>query len=80
MNHIVAGRESPYILIQATLRLENVRVDGQDTTVIVERWALFAEEPQHYYAVEVNHLPQSGQPAEVWVDLQAYVDSFRVIR
>jgi len=25
-------------------------------------------------------LPQAGQPAQVWEDLQAYIDSFRVIR
>ena len=80
VNHIIANRESDYILMQTTWRLENVRADGRETNLAIERWALFAEGPQHYYLVEVNYVPQPDQRLQVWDDLQVYMDSFRVIR
>jgi hypothetical protein len=79
VNHIVANREGEYILMQATWRLEDVRVDGQETDLAIERWALFAEGSAHYYAVELNYVSWPSQPLQVWEDLQAYMDSFRVI-
>jgi hypothetical protein len=80
VNHIIANRDSNYILMQTTWRLENVRAGGQETDLAIERWALFADGPQHYYLVEVNYVPQPDQRRQVWDDLQAYMASFRVIR
>ena len=79
VNHIVANREGEYILMQATWRLEGVRIDGRETDLAIERWALFAEGPARYYIVELNYVPSPGQPLQVWEDLQAYMDSFQVI-
>jgi len=78
-NRIVANEGSDYILMQTSWQVEDVRVDGQDGDLSIERWALFAEGPQNYYVVEVVYLPQTGQPKQVWDDLQAYMNSFRVI-
>jgi hypothetical protein len=80
VNRIVADEESDYVLMQSSWHAENVQVDGQDTDLALERWALFGEGPQNYYVVEIVYLPRTGQPVQVWQDLQAYVDSFRVIR
>jgi hypothetical protein len=80
VNHIIANRESDYILMQTTWRLENVRADGQEADLAIERWALFAEGPQHYYLVEVNYVPRPDQRLQVWDDLQYYMGSFRVIQ
>ncbi len=78
-NRIVANEGGDYILMQTSWQVEDVRVDGQDGDLSIERWALFAEGPQNYYVVEVVYLPQTGQPKQVWDDLQAYMNSFRVI-
>jgi hypothetical protein len=79
-NRIVAYRDSQYILIRATSTLKNVRIDGHETNLSTERWALFAEGPQHYYVVELNYVPAPGQSLQVWEDLQAYLDAFRTIQ
>ncbi len=80
VNHIIANRDSDYILMQTTWRLENVRVDGQEADLDIERWALCAEGAQHYYLVEVNYVPQTDGHQQVWDDIQSYAGSFRVIR
>ncbi|MBN1813540.1 MAG: hypothetical protein JXA14_17005 [Anaerolineae bacterium] len=79
-NRIVAYRDSQYILIQATSTLKGVNIDGHETDLSTERWALFAEGPQHYYVVELNYVPAPGQSLQVWEDLQAYLDDFRIIQ
>jgi hypothetical protein len=79
-NRIVAYRDSQYILIQATSTLKDVRIDGHETDLSTERWALFAEGPQHYYVVELNYVPAPSQSLQVWEDLQAYLDAFRIIQ
>lgn len=80
VNHIIANRDSDYILMQTTWRLENVRVGGRNTDLAIERWALCAEGPRYDYLVEINYVPQADQPAQVWNDLQEYVKSLRIIR
>lgn len=80
VNRIVASEGSQYILMQATWQMQNVRIDGRETDLSIERWALFAEGAQRYYAVEINYVPGADQPVRVWEDVQAYMDSFRVIR
>jgi hypothetical protein len=57
-----------------------VRLDGQETDLAMERWALFAEGPRYYYLVEIDYVPEGSQSTQVREDLQAYLDSFRVIR
>lgn len=79
-NRIVADKAGSYVLMQTSWQARHVRVDGQDSDFTVERWALFAEGPQHYYVVEVVYVPRAGQSVQVWEDLQAYITSFRVIR
>lgn len=73
-----ASRAANEITVLALGR--DVRVDGRDGDLSMEGWALCAEGPQNYFVVEVVYFPQTGQPIRVWEDLQAYVDSFRVIR
>lgn len=79
INRVVADKDGNYVLMQTSWEARNVRIDGQDGDFTVERWALFAEGPQHYYVVEVVYAPRTGQPVQVWEDLQAYIQSFRVI-
>jgi len=80
VNHIIANRDSDYILMQTTWRLEDVRVEGKETDLVIERWALCAEGPQYDYLVEVNFVPQPDGYQQVWDDLQYYAGSFRVIK
>jgi len=80
INRIFAAKNSPYILLQATSQLQDVRVGGQDTDCAIERWALFAEGSQRYYILEVQYLPQGEEANRIRENLQTYIDSFRVIR
>lgn len=79
-NRIVADKEGTYVLMQTSWQARSVRVDGRDGPFVLERWALFAEGPRHYYVVEAAYIPRSDQSVQVWEDLQAYMASFRVIR
>jgi hypothetical protein len=79
-NRIVANDESDYIMMQTSWEMTDVQAGGRQTDLAIERWGLFAEGTQSYYVVEVVYIPQMGQPVHVWEDLQAYIDSFRVIR
>jgi len=80
MNRIIANKGSDYILMQASWQAQDVQVNGREGDLSLERWVLVAEGPQNYYEVEVVYIPQTGQPVQVWEDLQMYMDSFRVIR
>lgn len=80
VNHIIANRDSDYILMQTTWRLDDVRVEGEETDLVIERWALCAEGPQYDYLVEVNFVPQADGRSQVWDDLQHYAASFRIIK
>jgi hypothetical protein len=80
VNRIVASKDSQYVLMQATWQFEDVRIGEQELDLPIERWALFAEGPQHHYLVELNYVPAPGQTMQMWEDLQAYMDSFRVIQ
>jgi hypothetical protein len=46
----------------------------------IDDWLLFAETDTAFYTVEIRYTPQSGQPIQVWDDLQLYIDQFRVIQ
>ena len=67
------------MVVQSSATYEGVRMAGKQAVITVEDWLLFAETEDAYYVVEIAYTPQSGQSVQVWEDLQAYMDSFRVI-
>ncbi len=79
VNELVANPDSQYVFEQVSWGLKGVRVNGEQTDLILQRWALFAENSDRYYVVELQYVPDPGQPTKVWDDLQRYMDSFRVI-
>jgi hypothetical protein len=79
VNKLVANPDSQYVFEQVSWELKGVRVDGQQGDLTLQRWALFAENSERYYMVEVQYVPSTGQSIQVWDDLQVYMDAFRVI-
>ncbi len=79
VNNLVANPDSQYVFEQVSWELKGVRVDDRQADLTLQRWALFAEGPDCYYIVEVQYVPVAGQSMQVWDDLQAYLDAFRVI-
>jgi hypothetical protein len=79
VNELIANPDSQYIFEQVSWELKGVRVDGQPADLTLQRWALFSESSDRFYIVEVQYVPASGQSMQVWDDLQAYMDAFRVI-
>ncbi len=79
VNELVANPDSQYVFEQVSWALKNVKVDGQQTDMTLQRWALFSEGPDQFYIVELQFVPATGQSAQVWDDLQAYMSAFRVI-
>ena len=45
-----------------------------------DSWFLVAEADDAFYTLEITYTPQSGQPIQVWDDLQLYISQFRVIQ
>jgi len=80
VNDIVANRDSQYVFELVSWVLKGVRVNDNKTDLTLQRWALFAEGPAHYYIVEVDYVPIASQSASVGDDLQAYLAAFRVIQ
>jgi hypothetical protein len=80
VNELIANPDSKYVYEQVSWELKGVRVDGRTTDLTLQRWALFAENSERYYLVEVQFVPEANQPQQVWDDLQAYMDAFRVIQ
>jgi len=79
VNDLVVNPDSQYVFEQVSWELKGVRVDDRQADLTLQRWALFAEGPDRYYIVEVQYVPAAGQSMQVWDDLQAYLDAFRVI-
>jgi hypothetical protein len=79
VNELIANPDSQYIFEQVSWELKGVRVDGQLADLTLQRWALFSESSDRFYIVEVQYVPATGQSMQVWDDLQAYMDAFRVI-
>ncbi len=79
VNELVANPDSQYVFEQVSWALKGVALDGQKTDLTLQRWALFAENSERYYIVELQYVPVPGQSTKVWDDLQGYMDSFRVI-
>ena len=79
VNELIANSENEYVFEQVSWELKGVRVDGRQADLTLQRWALFAENPERFYIVEVQYVPTTGQSTQVWDDLQAYLNAFRVI-
>ncbi|MCX6035709.1 MAG: hypothetical protein NTV38_12150 [Chloroflexi bacterium] len=79
VNELIANPDSQYVFEQVSWELKGIRVDGRQADLTLQRWALFAESSERYYIVEVQYVPATGQSIQVWDDLQAYMDAFRVI-
>ncbi len=80
INNLVANPDSQYVFEQVSWELKGVRVNDRSADLTLQRWALFAEGPEHYYIVEVQYVPAEGQSMQVWDDIQTYLDAFRVIQ
>ena len=72
--------DSQYVFEQVSWALKGVKVNGQQTDLTLQRWALFAESSNRFYIVELQYVPATGQSMQVWDDLQAYMNDFQVIR
>jgi hypothetical protein len=79
VNELIANPNSQYVFEQVSWELKGVGVGGRKADLTLQRWALFAESSERYYIVEVQYVPGTGQSTQVWDDLQAYMNAFRVI-
>jgi hypothetical protein len=80
VNTIIANPDSHYVFEQVSWVLKGVEVDGQKTDLALQRWGLFAESPEQYFIVELQYVPGTSQSKQIWEDLQAYMDAFRIIQ
>jgi hypothetical protein len=80
VNEIITDPRNLYVYEQVSWEIKGVRVDGQPGDLALQRWALFAENADRYFIVEVQYAPSANQPTRIWDDLQLYLDSFRVIQ
>ena len=79
VNTLVANPDSQYVFEQVSWELKGVRVNDRLADLTLQRWALFAQAPDRDYIIELQYVPAAGQSIQVWDDLQAYLDAFRVI-
>jgi hypothetical protein len=80
INRVIAQADSHFAIVQLSSTYEKIRVDGVSAAMTIDDWLLFAETDTAFYTVEIRYTPQSGQPIQVWDDLQLYIDQFRVIQ
>lgn len=80
VNELIANPDSQYVFEQVSWALKGVKVNGQQTDLTLQRWALFAESSERFFIVELQYVPATGQSMQVWDDLQAYMNDFQVIR
>ena len=80
INKVVARADSHFAIVQLSSAYEGIRVDGNPAKMTIDNWFLLAEADKEYYTIEIRYTPQSGQPLQVWDDLQYYIDQFRVIQ
>jgi hypothetical protein len=79
INKVVARAGTHFAIVQLSSAYEGIRVDGNPAKMTIDNWFLLAEADSEYYTIEIRYTPQSGQPLQVWDDLQLYIDQFRVI-
>ncbi|HEY5270296.1 MAG TPA: hypothetical protein VII97_08160 [Anaerolineales bacterium] len=80
VNRVISRVDSHFAIVQLSSTYEGIRVAGEPATMTIDTWLLFAEADTAFYTVEIRYTPQSGQPLQVWDDLQLYIDQFRVIQ
>lgn len=80
INKVVAQANSHFAIVQLSSTYEGIRAGGTAATMTIDNWFLLAEADKAYYAIEIRYTPQSGQPLQVWDDLQQYIDQFRVVQ
>ena len=80
VNRVIARTDSHFAIVQTSSIYEGIRVAGEPTTMTIDNWLLFAEADNAFYTIEIRYTPQSGQPLQVWDDLQSYIDQFRMIQ
>ncbi len=80
INKVVAREGSHFAIVQLSSAYEGIRIDGNPAKMTIDNWFLLAEADKEYYTIEIRYTPQSGQPLQVWDDLQYYIDQFRVIQ
>jgi hypothetical protein len=80
INRVIAQADSHFAIVQLSSTYGGIRVDGEPVSMTFDNWLLFAEGDKAFYTVEIRYTPQSGQPLQVWDDLQLYIDQFRVIQ
>jgi hypothetical protein len=80
INKVVAQAGSHFAIVQLSSTYEGIRVRGVSATMTIDNWFLLAEADNTFYTIEIRYTPQSGQPLQVWDDLQNYIDQFRVIQ
>lgn len=80
VNKVVAQADSHFAVVQLSSTDAGIRVAGAPATMTIDYWYLFAETDTTFYSIEIMYTPQSGQPLQVWDDLQLYLDQFRVIQ
>ena len=80
VNSIIANPDSQYVFEQVSWEMNGVRINNQLDDLTLQRWALFAEGADRYYIVELQYVPITGQSTQVWDDLQAYLNAFRIIK
>ena len=80
INKVVAQANSHFAIVQLSSAYGGIRTGGVSATMTIDNWFLFAEADNTYYTIEIRYTPQSGQPLQVWDDLQQYIDQFRVVQ
>jgi hypothetical protein len=80
VNRVIAQADSHFAIVQLSGTYEGIRVAGESVKMTADTWLLFADADNAFYTVEIRYTPQSGQPLQVWDDLQLYIDQFRVIQ
>ncbi|MGA2503349.1 MAG: hypothetical protein ABSG01_04590 [Anaerolineales bacterium] len=80
INKIVAQAKSHFAIVQLSSEYGGIRAGGIAATMTIDNWFLLAEADNEYYVIEIRYTPQSGQPLQVWDDLQQYIDQFRVVQ
>lgn len=80
LHTLVAPQDASFAIVQLTSTYENILIDGQASPLTVDSWMYFAETPDSFYMIEITYLAGGGGSIQVWDDLQAYIDQFRIIQ
>ncbi len=76
VDRLVADEQT--ILAGISLTLHQVKINGQLKELRIDRWMLLAESSNSFYLVEIAYSPQTTSSIQIWEELRALMDSFRV--